>query len=80
MKQYFLNQNKPAIDSAIDKLYDLYAQTTSGEWNMSKVLLVVPSARIRREFLYRLILFAQEKNAILEAPKILTIGRAPEFL
>ena len=80
MKQYFLNQNKPAIDSAIDKLYDLYAQTSSGEWNMSKVLLVVPSARIRREFLYRLILFAQEKNAILEAPKILTIGRAPEFL
>lgn len=80
MKQYFLNQNKPAIDSAIDKLYDLYAQTTSGEWNMSKVLLVVPSARIRREFLYRLILFAQEKNTILEAPKILTIGRAPEFL
>lgn len=80
MKQYFLNQNKSAIDSAIDKLYDLYAQTSSGEWNMSKVLLVVPSARIRREFLYRLILFAQEKNAILEAPKILTIGRAPEFL
>ena len=80
MKQYFLNQNKPAIDSAIDKLYELYAQTSSGEWNMSKVLLVVPSARIRREFLYRLILFAQEKSAILEAPKILTIGRAPEFL
>ena len=80
MKRYFLNHDKPAIDSTIEKLFELYAQTSSGEWNLSRVLLVVPSARIRRELLYQLILFAQDKNVVLEIPKIVTIGRAPEFL
>lgn len=82
MNKIFLDLNKPAIDSAIEKLFehDLFSPKTSGEWDLSNVLLVVPSGRIRREFLYQLLLFAQEKKVVLEIPQIVTIGRAPEFL
>lgn len=82
MNKVFLDLNKPAIDSVIEYLFnqEKYLDKESGSWNLSNVLLVVPSARVRRELLYQLLLYAQEKNVLLEIPKIVTIGKAPEFL
>lgn len=81
MNKVFLDQNKPAIDSVIEYLFnqEKYLNKETGSWNLSNVLLVVPSARVRRELLYQLLLFSQERSVLLEIPKIVTIGRAPEF-
>ena len=82
MNKEFLDLNKPAIDSFIEFLFkqEKYLNKENGIWDLSNVLLVVPSVRVRREALYQLLLYAQEKNVLLEIPRIVTIGRAPEFL
>ena len=80
MKTIFLGRQKPAIDAAIEKLYDEYLSKDKKSWNLSRKLLVVPSVRVKKEFLNRLLLFANHVNVILELPKIVTIGRVPEFI
>ena len=77
MNKVFLNQNKPAIDSVIDYLFNQYNK--DGFWDMSNVLLVVPSARVRIETLEQILIRAEKENVHWEIPRIVTIGRAPEF-
>lgn len=82
MEQVFLTREKPAIDSVIDYLFNRYNKNDF--WNLSNVLLVVPSARVRIEMLQRILILAngiREKNAnfVWETPQIVTIGRALEY-
>ncbi|MBR0238318.1 MAG: PD-(D/E)XK nuclease family protein [Thermoguttaceae bacterium] len=82
MEQVFLTREKPAIDSVIDYLFNQYNK--NDVWNMSNVLLVVPSARVRIETLEQILIRAngiRENNAnfVWEIPQIVTIGRAPEY-
>ncbi|MBR5710669.1 MAG: PD-(D/E)XK nuclease family protein [Thermoguttaceae bacterium] len=67
----------PFIDYLVDYLFNKYRKNDF--WDMSKVLLVVPSARVRIETLEQILIRAEKENVLWEIPKIVTIGRALEY-
>ena len=67
----------PFIDYLVDYLFNKYRKNDF--WDMSNVLLVVPSARVRLETLEQILIRAEKERVLWEIPKIVTIGRAPEY-
>ena len=67
----------PFIDYLVDYLFNKYRK--SDFWDMSNVLLVVPSARVRIETLEQILIRAEKERVLWEIPKIVTIGRALEY-
>ncbi len=67
----------PFIDYVVDYLFNKYRKNDF--WDMSNVVLVVPSARVRIETLEQILIRAEKENVHWEIPKIVTIGSAPEF-
>lgn len=67
----------PFIDYLVDYLFNKYRNNDF--WDMSNVLLVVPSARVRIETLEQILIRADKETVLWEIPKIVTIGRALEY-
>lgn len=78
MKREFLGWKRPPLHSAADWLLEKYAR--GANWDLSQVIVVLPTSRAARRLLELLVVEAQEKNFTLSPPKIETLGNLPEHL
>lgn len=80
MNRIFLDRRADAVTSTIDFLYQNYIGSDKSDWDLSNVIVVAPSGRVRKELLNGLLCAAENVNAILNLPQITTIGQMPEML
>lgn len=78
MKREFLGWKRPPLHSAADWLLQKYAR--GADWNLSNVIVVLPTSRAARRLLELLVIAAQEKKLTLTPPRIETLGNLPEHL
>jgi ATP-dependent exoDNAse (exonuclease V) beta subunit len=77
-KRTFLGWDRPVLESVIDQLWKNYARDQV--WDMRRLYVVLPSALAKRRLSELLVLRAQQEQAVLYAPPIVTIGMLPEHL
>lgn len=78
IKRIFLGWNRPGLSVAADYLVERFGQP--GAIGLAGVIAVVPGARAGRRLLEILIEAAEGRQAILDPPRVETIGRLPELL
>lgn len=74
----FFGWERPLLESAAEWLAQKYA--SSGELNLSGVIVVVPGQRAGRRLLELLVALAESESQRLTPPRIETIGKLPEEL
>ena len=75
-----LDWNRPAVESAVERLIQRHADDTSGELDLSNLIVVFPGDRGRQCFLGRLVRESERGGLALHPPKLTTVGSLPEFL
>jgi ATP-dependent helicase/nuclease subunit B len=78
MTREFLGWERPALESVAERLRERYA--TGGEWNLERVIVVVPGSRAGRQLLEVLVQRADAWQLRLFPPRIDTVGQLPERL
>jgi ATP-dependent helicase/nuclease subunit B len=78
MKREFLGWKRPPLHSARDWLLERYLK--GAVWDLSNVLVVLPTSRACRRLLELLVIVADEKKLTLSPPSIETLGNLPELL
>jgi ATP-dependent helicase/nuclease subunit B len=78
----FLGLDRPPLVAAVDWLLDHFpiGTGTGKEWDLSGLIVTLPTSRAQQRFLQLLCSRARQKNVQLSAPFVLTIGELPEFL
>ena len=76
MRTVFLGWNRPALAQAAELLIECYS--ASGAADLSEAIAVLPGARAGRRLLELLVEQAEEHNAALIPPSIVTLGTFPE--
>lgn len=78
MKREYLGWNRPPLQTACDWLLKNYSKAAN--WDLSGVIVVLPTSRACRRLLELLVIRAQQENLTLSPPKIETLGNLPEHL
>jgi ATP-dependent exoDNAse (exonuclease V) beta subunit/RecB family exonuclease/inactivated superfamily I helicase len=78
VERIFLGWDRPILSAAVDYLHHRYCRSV--DWDMAKVLLVLPSSAATRRLGEMLAERAAADRLRLTPPKILTVGALPEQL
>ncbi len=82
-KTIYLGRNRPLLHSAIDYLWSQCAVVDSGagpEWDLSGLLIVLPTARSRRRLNDLLANHAELNGCTMNRPRLITSGELPQEL
>jgi ATP-dependent exoDNAse (exonuclease V) beta subunit len=74
----YLGWARPILHSACDYLFEQYLR--GHEWNLDRVLLVLPGSLAGRRLQILLAERAAREDVVLRPPEILTLGKLPERL
>jgi ATP-dependent exoDNAse (exonuclease V) beta subunit len=87
MQQIYLDWNRPVLHSAVDYLFGEHcvaaqqrAGVSDGQWDMERLLLVLPSSLAGRRLGELLAEKADKESVLLNPPEIVTVGALPEKL
>jgi ATP-dependent helicase/nuclease subunit B len=78
MKREFLGWKRPPLHSAADWLLQKYVRAS--DWDLSNLIVVLPTSRACRRLLELLVIKAEERKLTLSPPRIETLGNLPEHL
>jgi ATP-dependent helicase/nuclease subunit B len=78
IRTLYIDWKRPALAVAAGYLWEAYAR--NDVWNLEPVVVALPGARAGRRLLELIVQLAEERQAILVPPRIVTVGTLPELL